>query len=1076
MEIRKLLACLLGLGMMLSLASAEPPVIMSVSISPEARVKVDPGTEPLDLIQNEWRDYEIEILNSAGITSALQLESPHFIDHGAAEDDAKRDGWLEWKLEPEGRLSGERLEKRMLKLRTNHIGIRSALIHVNAGQGTQDLGFRSDVLLNFQIKNNPIGHNQASELETIHSSLHLALRDVHGVPLAARVYLKNARGESINSAHDGYFLLDGETDLSIPCERYIYQIDKGPEWIAQQGELLVEPKGTELTITLERLTDLAKEGWWAGDLGMDFDLSEIPVQMRASDLWIGEAITWSNQMNHWKNEKPPAPRIQKTPDLRWFHLVAGCDQRSGGVVSYHGLREPLGITDFPDLTAQWPISQFVVDLAARREAWIHAHISSPSDLPVWLASGKLDSLGVGDDLTTHASYFHALNTGLRIPLAGIVSSRPGQHGRVYVHVGQSLTWQGWWDALKAGRTMVTTGPLQIHLAGKLDSADPLTRIELIRNGRVETIALPHLMTMQESGWFALRFLTDHKVALIAPWYVEIGGTALKPQRADVQVFRELAQQRQEQVTRAITEPEKRRSAIASFEAAENTWIKKMDEAVPLITVRGHVIDAASGRPLPSRITLRNLAGSWFFPQSDGGSAVRYEKRNFRNPLSEENHTTLTAHPWIAHLPAGRYTLVIEHGKEWRPLLREIVVSDQPLEMNFPMERWIDMQEDGWYSGETHVHRTLLDLPNLMLAEDLNVAFPLTYWTIRDDQSPRKFDPSATPEQPAELIKVDETHVIWPCNTEWEIFSLGGHEHTTGAIFALGHRMPLPQKVPPLLPMLAAARKQGAFFDMDKPDWPWMALLPELAPETLYELSNNHVWQVPFAITPWFTPAPAWMLPHATHGGNERDWIEYTHQTYWALLNCGKRLRPTAGTASGVHPVPLGFSRVYVHCPQGFSYAHWLDGLHRGNSFVTTGPMCMADFSLTENGVHLTAQVAGEQAIGSVELIVNGSVKEIIPVNQDRASIERTLTLDGTSWFALRVWEPREDGRARFAHTAPVWFDVKDKPLRARTEQAAFILQRMQDEINRSKPWMNVESLRESQAALESLRKQLEISP
>ena len=40
--------------------------------------------------------------------------------------------------------------------------------------------------------------------------------------------------------------------------------------------------------------------------------------------------------------------------------------------------------------------------------------------------------------------------------------------------------------------------------------------------------------------------------------------------------------------------------------------------------------------------------------------------------------------------------------------------------------------------------------------------------------------------------------------------------------------------------------------------------------------------------------------------------------------CGL-LRPTAGTASGVHPVPLGFGRVYVHCPAGFSYEAWVRG-------------------------------------------------------------------------------------------------------------------------------------------------------
>ena len=74
-------------------------------------------------------------------------------------------------------------------------------------------------------------------------------------------------------------------------------------------------------------------------------------------------------------------------------------------------------------------------------------------------------------------------------------------------------------------------------------------------------------------------------------------------------------------------------------------------------------------------------------------------------------------------------------------------------------------------------------------------------------------------------------------------------------------------------------------------------------------------------------------------------IDFTLGMYYTLLNCGFRLRPTAGTASGVHPVPLGFGRVYVHLPDGFSYEAWMAGLDAGRSFVTTGPMLV----VTANG-------------------------------------------------------------------------------------------------------------------------------
>ena len=44
------------------------------------------------------------------------------------------------------------------------------------------------------------------------------------------------------------------------------------------------------------------------------------------------------------------------------------------------------------------------------------------------------------------------------------------------------------------------------------------------------------------------------------------------------------------------------------------------------------------------------------------------------------------------------------------------MGQQPLEVEFKLRRWIDMGELGWYSGDTHVHRTLEELPNCMFRQ------------------------------------------------------------------------------------------------------------------------------------------------------------------------------------------------------------------------------------------------------------------------------------------------------------------------------------------------------------------------
>src|SRR6185295_14631066 len=130
-----------------------------------------------------------------------------------------------------------------------------------------------------------------------------------------------------------------------------------------------------------------------------------------------------------------------------------------------------------------------------------------------------------------------------------------------------------------------------------------------------------------------------------------------------------------------------------------------------------------------------------------------------NTNSVEMHVTLSAHPFRSELPPGGYTFTVERGTEYRPLVRRVEVGTNPVQLNLPLHRWINMGRLGWFSGDTHVHRTLADLPNVMLAEDLNVAFPLTYWVTKAFTPPTQGDKNSDASKDAKLISVDATHVF-----------------------------------------------------------------------------------------------------------------------------------------------------------------------------------------------------------------------------------------------------------------------------------------------------------------------------
>jgi len=82
------------------------------------------------------------------------------------------------------------------------------------------------------------------------------------------------------------------------------------------------------------------------------------------------------------------------------------------------------------------------------------------------------------------------------------------------------------------------------------------------------------------------------------------------------------------------------------------------------------------------------------------------------------------------------------------------------------------------------------------------------------------------------------------------------------------------------------------------------------------------------------PRDATRLPHR--------WVMgyWTQEIYYQILNSGLRIPPSAGSASGVLPNPVGYNRVYVQVDGELTYEKWWDGLCAGRSFVTNGPLLL----------------------------------------------------------------------------------------------------------------------------------------
>jgi len=536
------------------------------------------------------------------------------------------------------------------------------------------------------------------------------------------------------------------------------------------------------------------------------------------------------------------------------------------------------------------------------------------------------------------------------------------------------------------------------------------------------------------------------------------------------------------------------------------------------------ISEDTGTRVAARLYIEGPPGTFHFARSADpeGTAVVYDVK--RSETCREQHVTLSAHPFEVDLLPGEYTFTVERGHEYFAAKRTITVpenDDVPV-VTLAITRWIDMAERGWYSGDTHLHRKLEDVPNLVAAEDLHVALPLTYWVRGAYERPAEFPVNGNPEP--KLITIEEKRAggkplkryIWPVNTEYELFTVNGNPHTQGAVLVLNHKTPLRPGAPPVGPLATAARDEGAILDLDKHTWNWTPMIVPMMSVDLFELANNHVWRTEFLNKSWTADVlpQDWEIETDPQGYTERGWIDWGFKTYYAYLNCGFRMRPTGGTGSGFHPVPAGFGRVYVECPDGFSYEKWMEGLDAGRSFVSTGPMLEVTYdgkpagtlfqSARPHSVKVNAAFRAASPFHQLEVIVNGRVIPVPPSqrtfnviggSESRFSID--IPIEHSSWIAVRCFEhrtqesiipedigkiglladkefsagfrPDSPTRVRYAHTAPVYFEI-DGPIKPRKREAHYFIERMEQEIARNTGVLADDEVAEYQKALEIYEK------
>ena len=255
--------------------------LFAVEINPEMRVKVARGPAAAELVEHGWRQFLIKVANESGTTAPLKVTSPQaqsVYAGGWAQTQSDRalrpksglgkidptELWLDvetFDRQPMNpNLSGLRLEYRVISLYSRDRGNREAMLAFDVGQGTQDLGFRSELSMLF--------HCQPAQEVT------LRIQDENGKPCMASLVIRDAMGRVHPSTakrlapdfgfHPQIYRADGEK-ISLPAGAYVIEFTRGPEALVESRTVQVGDAPIELAFKVQRWIDPAGLGWWSGD-------------------------------------------------------------------------------------------------------------------------------------------------------------------------------------------------------------------------------------------------------------------------------------------------------------------------------------------------------------------------------------------------------------------------------------------------------------------------------------------------------------------------------------------------------------------------------------------------------------------------------------------------------------------------------------------------------------------------------------------------------------------------------------------------------------------------------------------
>ena len=413
-------------------------------------------------------------------------------------------------------------------------------------------------------------------------------------------------------------------------------------------------------------------------------------------------------------------------------------------------------------------------------------------------------------------------------------------------------------------------------------------------------------------------------------------------------------------------------------------------------VRTRVADARSGQPLTCRVHFRTLDGVPVAPYSHHAH-INSDGNTWNLDIGGDVRLGSQTYAYIdgdceGWLPVGKLIVEAARGFEYRPLHQVIDIVPGQHDLRLNLERFSDLREQGYYSGDTHVHFLSTQGAELEArGEGVNVInLLLSQWghlyTNTEEFTGR---PHAS---------ADGETVVFACQEN--------RTNILGHISLLGLRAPI-------MPWCTGGSEE--------------ADLGGGLETTLSHWADECRAQGGAVVLAHF-PVPngesaALIATGRLDAVEIIAYDDYNVQEYYRYLNCGYRLPLVAGTDKMTSEVPVGLIRTYARAGAEFDYSAWCNGIKRGDTFVSSGPLLSLAVCGQPPGAQLLRQCGRPLSlraesrsifpIDRLEIVANGRVvaSRISPQPGERLELELELEIVADTWIIARCYGPGAGWRA-----------------------------------------------------------------